>query len=658
MKNKILVVLCSVLLSVTFVMPSAAFAEEPKASETKSLVGTEVRFGYKDNNIAESIKWEVMEQKDDYYVLLSTYSIAERAFQRERGSSSKYANGSDMFRWLNDTSRGGFAHYFSGIERTFLKGMPTDSKGGHTVSFSIPTEEEVMRWFPAPLKRKTRFSEDQVFNNGTPMGYWILTAVDLEKGIDLGTQGTIIDRDGNKANENRSNRSTYGVRVKIMVKKDFLDGYGETGVYTYSSNTRFLETGRSGVAYNISDEMLNIAYSIFLLKPKGKMVQNEWEIEKTHYDSTGSKHTFTGALYRRDLEGGKMDYCFVFRGSETPQDWQADFDEIFNGNCGDYLHAAIAWVNENLKTVIIPKIDNIENIYFTGHSLGSYIANHTAANVIEISKINIDYPILTAISQNGPEAALEMLQDSMPKPEPIEPEPVMPEPEPIEPEPVVPEGEQVEPETAVQENEPTEPEPVVPEEEPAEPETVEPEPEVNPVAPASEDAFSGSLVQGPRFERFKQYFEAFQNGTLSAQEFKKIIKGGINNYLKMNASPDFKEAFGTDPTLETLETITAYRDEVVPRLHCYGFSTPGCTPLPMQADPIIQAHFDNSEKGMYDKYIRNYYINGDFISQFGSHLGKAYSFNSSFTSFNPIDYHAIEGLYYFKPLEYWYPPLK
>ena len=120
--------------------------------------------------------------------------------------------------------------------------------------------------------------------------------------------------------------------------------------------------------------------------------------------------------------------------------------------------------------------------------------------------------------------------------------------------------------------------------------------------------------------------------------------------LRLEVSPRFMEIFGSDGDLyDNMLNISYYKNQVVPRLRCYGFSTPGCTPSPT-ADDEVRMHFHNNSFGIYNDHIMNYYIKYDGISSFGSHLGRVQCFDSNFTSANVYNFHLIQNFYYFLPM--------
>ncbi|QKE71315.1 prolyl oligopeptidase family serine peptidase [Arthrobacter citreus] len=109
-----------------------------------------------------------------------------------------------------------------------------------------------------------------------------------------------------------------------------------------------------------------------------KFISNGWTF-------VGSKHTSGGldaAVFKRTSPTykGKSDYCFAFRGTRGGKDIVAsDAVEVVAGLHVNQVPDSIEWI----RSIIKKYTNDIGKVYFTGHSLGGYLAAWAQTEVVD-----------------------------------------------------------------------------------------------------------------------------------------------------------------------------------------------------------------------------------------------------------------------------------
>ena len=588
-------ILFVLILVFCFTMMSGLVVLGESEDVNSPVIGEEFAFGYSGIDIAAAVKWIIMEEQGGNYVLLSKDCLTVSSFYNV--GNSKYADGSNLFNWLNGEKYNDFYNYFSKYEQQYIKPISVANVSNHNVQVSIPTEAEIKKWYPLQSDRVAFYNETE--SGRVETDYWVLSASDLKNGIETG-KGTVIDANGRTKTKDRSENSTACVRVKIVADKEFIDKYGNTGV---DKNNNYLLSGRGGINESMADECFDLSFSAFSQYSVGDIIVYGWEVADTHYDST-----FTGAMYKK-VNRGKTDYCFAFRGSNSVSDVLADAMEIGAGVSGSYMYGATDWVKQKIDEIIAPDIDNVGNIYITGHSLGAYTAAFVSSSILDLRLLSKEYPKLTGDEILDIEKAKQILDASI-----------------------------------LSSNI-----------------NLEQINSYNEVAPAEEESDASVAVTDEKQEvdlslfdlpeRLEEILTAVSTGKIDVETASRRIQSEIYASLSENISPGFEKLFGTGKEpMSILASIRFYNQQIIPRLYCYAYSTPGATPL-STADSTVVTHFEHNKLGIYDNHIANYYINGDAISSFGSHFGQVEQYNADYNFANSYNYHLLSNFYYFKPME-------
>lgn len=104
-----------------------------------------------------------------------------------------------------------------------------------------------------------------------------------------------------------------------------------------------------------------------------------WQLIDKYTDPLTS---FTVNLYARPLEGtetGIFDYTFAFRGTKEPMDFLEDILQVVGNIEGLQVQDAVDYVRGR----IISDQNLIHRVYFTGHSLGGYLAAWVQSEMVD-----------------------------------------------------------------------------------------------------------------------------------------------------------------------------------------------------------------------------------------------------------------------------------
>lgn len=102
-----------------------------------------------------------------------------------------------------------------------------------------------------------------------------------------------------------------------------------------------------------------------------------------YYSSYTDKSSLQFKVFRKLVSGNakdkKYDYVFAYRGTQEKLDYVVDFFEVVGGLKGIQTHNAVS----ETKKIIKKENKNINKVYFTGHSLGGYLAAWVESDVVE-----------------------------------------------------------------------------------------------------------------------------------------------------------------------------------------------------------------------------------------------------------------------------------
>ncbi|MEW9579139.1 Mbeg1-like protein [Bacillus toyonensis] len=119
--------------------------------------------------------------------------------------------------------------------------------------------------------------------------------------------------------------------------------------------------------------------------PIGTWSQGEWQLYRKYTDPDSS---FTCHVYRKkyieESDTGLYGYTFVFKGTQEGKDWINDIAQI-GANVGG-LQAAQA--EKYVNDIISSDRSLIHHVYFTGHSLGGYLAQWIQSEMVDGNMIN------------------------------------------------------------------------------------------------------------------------------------------------------------------------------------------------------------------------------------------------------------------------------
>ncbi|HJV16374.1 MAG TPA: glycoside hydrolase domain-containing protein [Bacillales bacterium] len=125
-------------------------------------------------------------------------------------------------------------------------------------------------------------------------------------------------------------------------------------------------------------QLLNMAQNSYDDKELiGSWSPGLWELDEKYTDPVTS---FTVYLYRKyHTDTGMYDYTFAFRGTHEPLDYLEDLMQVVGNVGGLQAQDAVDYVGGKLNS----DRDLIHHVYFTGHSLGGYLAAWVQSEMVD-----------------------------------------------------------------------------------------------------------------------------------------------------------------------------------------------------------------------------------------------------------------------------------
>lgn len=160
--------------------------------------------------------------------------------------------------------------------------------------------------------------------------------------------------------------------------------------YTYAENNPLNVIDPSGqssnattktkkvVPYPTFKQMYLLADDAYTKYEVDKWVNGWTEVSLSRYEYK-SFFGFNARVYTKPQNNGKFDFVISYRGSEELSDWATDAYEIGGGRKGPQVNQAIALA----KNIIKKNPKSINKIYFTGHSLGGYLASFVESEIVD-----------------------------------------------------------------------------------------------------------------------------------------------------------------------------------------------------------------------------------------------------------------------------------
>ncbi|HDR7454406.1 TPA: DUF2974 domain-containing protein [Bacillus cereus] len=117
---------------------------------------------------------------------------------------------------------------------------------------------------------------------------------------------------------------------------------------------------------------------------KDSFIEGGWQV----YDTYSASNSLDVVVYRKkfitDVDTGLYGYTFAFRGSQETLDFVIDVAQVAGNVGGLQAQSAIDYV----KRIIDKDQTKIHHVYFTGHSLGGYLAQWVQSEMIDGTIIN------------------------------------------------------------------------------------------------------------------------------------------------------------------------------------------------------------------------------------------------------------------------------
>lgn len=132
---------------------------------------------------------------------------------------------------------------------------------------------------------------------------------------------------------------------------------------------------------SLERQLLNMADQAYYDVPTwGVTLPGSWTFYKQYTDPSTS---FTVQVYRQpyceDVCTNKYAYAFAFRGSQEPLDYLVDASQVVGNIGGLQVQDAVNYV----KNIINSDKTSIHHIFFTGHSLGGYLAAWVQSDMVD-----------------------------------------------------------------------------------------------------------------------------------------------------------------------------------------------------------------------------------------------------------------------------------
>ncbi|MBT2730673.1 DNRLRE domain-containing protein [Bacillus sp. ISL-75] len=152
---------------------------------------------------------------------------------------------------------------------------------------------------------------------------------------------------------------------KSNIDPDGMSAYAITG-----DNKKYYPTTKD-------KEMRSLTSNVYIDKgyaPVGTYV-NGWRVYK---NITGNA-SFQARIYKKQLSNGKSDFCIAYKGTKEKRDVLVDINEVVLGRKGAQTKQALYVVSDLWKN----EKKNINKLFFTGHSLGGYLAQYIESDIVD-----------------------------------------------------------------------------------------------------------------------------------------------------------------------------------------------------------------------------------------------------------------------------------
>ncbi|KQU24233.1 hypothetical protein ASG65_18330 [Bacillus sp. Leaf13] len=127
---------------------------------------------------------------------------------------------------------------------------------------------------------------------------------------------------------------------------------------------------------SIQSQMLTLAENAYKDQKVKTKVGNKWVLYK---NSNQKVSGFNAKIYKRTVSKGKYEYCIAFRGTKEKLDVVTDLTNVMDGIKGLQTKKAISITKDLIKK----EKGNMKKLYFTGHSLGGFLASWVQSEVID-----------------------------------------------------------------------------------------------------------------------------------------------------------------------------------------------------------------------------------------------------------------------------------
>ncbi len=127
---------------------------------------------------------------------------------------------------------------------------------------------------------------------------------------------------------------------------------------------------------SIQSQMLTLAELSYKNQKVGTSGGNKWILYKI---KNNDLYGFNAKIYKRLVSKGKYEYCIAFRGTKEKLDGITDLIEVADGIEGLQAKKAISITKELIKN----EKGNMKRLYFTGHSLGGFLASWVESEVVD-----------------------------------------------------------------------------------------------------------------------------------------------------------------------------------------------------------------------------------------------------------------------------------
>ncbi|MED1406047.1 hypothetical protein P4U07_25235 [Bacillus mycoides] len=145
-------------------------------------------------------------------------------------------------------------------------------------------------------------------------------------------------------------------------------------------NNRNLSPRVSNGTISLPNQFIYMSENSYLNKEIGSWSPGEWQLYKKY---TNPDTSFTAYVYRKkfymDVDTGKYGYTIVFRGSEDKLDVKEDLLQVIGNIGGMQADDAVNFVRDLINS----DRSLINHMYFTGHSLGGYLAQWVHSEMID-----------------------------------------------------------------------------------------------------------------------------------------------------------------------------------------------------------------------------------------------------------------------------------